>query len=102
MPDLLGISACHMLQALADGETDPAALATLAASHWRTPWSSGAMPSTCVSRCIPSTNACSRSPRKTIYSPHTTTRCSLAEVPGLGADSAQQIIPRAFHHGLLG
>jgi hypothetical protein len=29
--DLLGISARRMLQALADGETDPAALATLAA-----------------------------------------------------------------------
>jgi transposase len=33
--DLLGISARRMLQALADGETDPAALATLAAPRLR-------------------------------------------------------------------
>src|SRR5204862_1761164 len=33
--DLLGISARRMLQALADGETDPAALATLAAARLR-------------------------------------------------------------------
>jgi hypothetical protein len=33
--DLLGISACRMLQALADGETDPAAQATLATARLR-------------------------------------------------------------------
>jgi transposase len=33
--DLLGISARRMLQALADGETDPAALAALAAPRLR-------------------------------------------------------------------
>jgi transposase len=33
--DLLGISARRMLQALADGETDPAALATLATARLR-------------------------------------------------------------------
>ena len=33
--DLLGISARRMLQALADGETDPAALATLATAGLR-------------------------------------------------------------------
>jgi hypothetical protein len=33
--DLLGISARRMLQALADGETDPAALATRAAPRLR-------------------------------------------------------------------
>lgn len=35
MSDLLGISARRMLQALADGETDPAALAALAAPRLR-------------------------------------------------------------------
>src|SRR5512145_3529640 len=33
--DLLGVSARRMLQALADGETDPAALATLATARLR-------------------------------------------------------------------
>src|SRR3954451_4163045 len=33
--DLLGVSARRMLQALADGETDPAAVATLATAHLR-------------------------------------------------------------------
>src|SRR4029079_11506751 len=49
--DLLGISARRMLQALADGETDPAALATLATA--RTPHPSNcAMPLRRVRRCI--------------------------------------------------
>jgi hypothetical protein len=55
--DLLGISARRMLQALADGETDPTALAGLAAPrlpHRR----SCAMPSRRVRRCIRSTVGC--------------------------------------------
>jgi transposase len=55
--DLLGVSARRMLQALADGETDPTALAgprRACAPHRR----SCAMPSRCVRRCIRSTVGC--------------------------------------------
>jgi transposase len=53
--DLLGTSARRMLQALADGETDPAALAALAAPRSAPHRRSCAMPSTRVRWCIRST-----------------------------------------------
>jgi transposase len=56
--DLLGISARRMLQALADGETDPAALATLATARLRATPSNCAMPSRRVRRCIRYTAGC--------------------------------------------
>ena len=56
--DLLGISARRMLQALADAETDPAALATLAAPRLRATRSNCAMPSRRVRRCIRCTVGC--------------------------------------------
>jgi transposase len=56
--DLLGISARRMLQALADGETDPAALAALAARACAPHRSNCAMPSRRVRRCIRSTGGC--------------------------------------------
>jgi hypothetical protein len=59
--DLLGVSARRMLQALADGETNPAALRTLAARACAPRPSNCAMPSTRPRRCIRSTVDCSRS-----------------------------------------
>jgi transposase len=53
--DLLGTSARRMLQALADGATDPATLAALAAHACGPRRSNCATPSVRVRRCIPST-----------------------------------------------
>jgi transposase len=56
--DLLGISARRMLQALADGETDPAALATLAAPRLRATPEQLCDAFRRVERCIRSTVGC--------------------------------------------
>jgi hypothetical protein len=56
--DLLGISARRMLQALADGETDPAALATPRPRACVPRPSSCATPSRRVRRCIRFTVGC--------------------------------------------
>lgn len=56
VPDLLGISARRMLQALAGGETDPAVLAARGPALAR--HGNGAMPSRRVRPCIRSTVGC--------------------------------------------
>jgi transposase len=71
--DLLGASARRMLKALADGETDPVALAALADQRLR------ATPA----QLRDALGACTE--LNPVYR-------RLAEVPGLGVDSAQQII----------
>src|SRR6267142_3119163 len=107
--DLLGISARRMLQALADGETDPAALAALAAPRLR---------ATAEQLCDAFTAAPTRHPvyrrllkltledlrliedhlgqldqqMAHLLAAHHEAVQRLAEVPGLGVDSAQQII----------
>jgi transposase len=107
--DLLGVSARHMLKALAEGETDPTALAAMAHKQLR---------ATQAQLCD-ALGACAE--LKPIYrrllnmsleqlqvieqqisqldqemanllSPHQDAVKRLAEVPGLGVDSAQQII----------
>src|SRR4030088_1922527 len=107
--DLLGVSARRMLKALADGETNPAALAALAHERLR------ATPE----QLCDGLGACTdlkpvyRQLRKmalgqlqlleqqighldqelaTLLHPHQDAVQRLAEVPGLGVDSAQQII----------
>jgi len=107
--DLLGISARRMLQALADGETDPAALAVLAGSsfarHFRA-----------IVRCFQASPTLHPVYRRLLkltldelrmiedhlgqldqqmadlLTAHHDAVQRLAEVPGLGVDSAQQII----------
>jgi hypothetical protein len=107
--DLLGISARRMLQALADGETDPAALATLATARLR---------ATTEQLCdafeaCPTLHPVYRRLLKLtleelrliedhlgqldqqmadLLAAHHDAVQRLAEVPGLGVDSAQQII----------
>ena len=107
--DLLGVSARRMLQALADGETDPAALAALADKRLR---------ATAAQLCD-ALGACSElnpvyrrlikmaleelqfleqqmgqldQEIANLLRPHEDAVKRLAEVPGLGVDSAQQII----------
>jgi transposase len=75
--DLLGASARRMLKALADGETSPAALAALADQKLR------ATPE----QLCDALGACTD-----LLHPHQDAVQRLAEVPGLGVDSAQQII----------
>src|SRR6187549_1248499 len=107
--DLLGISARRMLQALADGETDPAALAALAAPRLR------ATPSQLCDafQACPTLHPVYRRLLKLtleelrlieehlgqldqqmadLLAAHHDAVQRLAEVPGLGVDSAQQII----------
>src|SRR5881296_4323742 len=107
--DLLGASARRMLKALADGETDPAALASLADKNLR------AIPA----QLCDALGACTElnpvyrrllkmfleelqlidqqvgqldQEMATLLSQHQAAVERLAEVPGLGVDSAQQII----------
>jgi transposase len=107
--DLLGVSARRMLQALADGETDPATLAALADKRLR---------ATSTQLCD-ALGACTElnpvyrrlikmaleelqfleqqmgqldQEMANLLRPHEDAVKRLAEVPGLGADSAQQII----------
>jgi transposase len=107
--DLLGISARRMLQALADGETDPTALAALAAPRLR------ATPSQLCDafQACPTLHPIYRRLLKLtleelrliedhlgqldqqmadLLAEHHDAVQRLAEVPGLGVDSAQQII----------
>ena len=107
--DLLGVSARRMLQALADGETDPAALATLAAPRLR------ATPAQLCDafQACPTLHPVYRRLLKLtleelrviedhlgqldqqmadLLAAHHDAVQRLAEVPGLGVDSAQQII----------
>jgi len=107
--DLLGISARRMLKALAEGETDPAALAALAHQRLR------ATPAQLVDALGPCTelNPVYRRLLKSVLEEvqfieqqraqldqemamllkrHQDAVQRLAELPGLGADSAQQII----------
>ena len=107
--DLLGLSAQRMLKALADGETNPAALAALADERLR------ATPEQLCDALAPCTelNAVYRLLLKmaleelrliddqigeldkemaSLLSKHQDAVQRLAEVPGLGVDSAQQII----------
>jgi len=107
--DLLGVSARRMLQALADGETDPSALAALADTRLR------ATPAQLRDALGASTelNAVYRRLLRmileelkllerhmdqldkeiaTLLEPHQQAVQRLAEVPGLGVDSAQQIV----------
>ena len=107
--DLLGASARRMLQALADGETNPATLATLADQRLRATQDQlrdalGA----CTDlhpvyrqllklmledvRCIDDHIAQLDHAMAGLLSDHQPTVQRLAEVPGLGVDSAQQII----------
>ncbi len=107
--DLLGASARRMLQALADGDTDPAAVAALADQRLR------ATPEQ-LSDALGAATALNPVYRRLIgmaledvrlieeqirqldqemaglIRPHQDTVQRLAEVPGLGVDSAQQII----------
>src|SRR5712692_9536303 len=107
--DLLGISARRMLQALADGETDPAALATLGTARLR-----GTPEQLCDAfQACPTLHPVYRRLLKLtleelrviedhlgqldqqmadLLAAHHDAVQRLAEVPGLGVDSAQQII----------
>src|SRR5467141_3342060 len=107
--DLLGVSARRMLKALADGETNPAALAALAHERLR---ATPAQLCDALGACT-ELNAVYRRLLKmaleqlqfleqqmsqldqelaTLLHPHHEAVQRLAEVPGLGVDSAQQII----------
>ena len=107
--DLLGISARRMLQALADGETDPAALAALAAPRLRATAEQLCDAFTAaptlhpVYRRLPKLTLEERRPIEEqlgqfdqqmadLLAAHHEAVQRLAEVPGLGVDSAQQII----------
>ena len=107
--DLLGISARRMLQALADGETDPAALATLAAPRLR---ATPAQLSDAFQACRTLHPVYRRLLKLTLeelrviedhlsqldqqmadlLAFHHDAVQRLAEIPGLGVNSAQQII----------
>jgi transposase len=109
VPDRLGIRARRMLPALAEGETDPAALAALADKRWRaTPaqWCEalGAGPELnpvdrrWLQRALEEWQ-CLEQPRGQrdqemahLLRPHEDAGKRGAEVPGLGVDSAQPII----------
>jgi transposase len=107
--DLLGVSARRMLQALADGETDPVALATLAAPRLRaTPeqlcdaFQASATLHPVYRRLLALTLEELRmiedhlsqldQQMADLLTAHHDAVQRLAEVPGLGVDSAQQII----------
>ena len=107
--DLLGISARRMLQALADGETDPAALATLATARLRaTPEQLCDAFQACPTlhpvyrrllkltleelRVIEDHLGQLDQQMADLLTAHHDAVQRLAEVPGLGVDSAQQII----------
>ena len=107
--DLLGISARRMLQALADGETDPAALAALAAPRLRaTPEQLCDAFQACPTlhpvyrrllkltleelRVIEDHLGQLDQQMADLLAAHHDAVQRLAEVPGLGVDSAQQII----------
>jgi transposase len=107
--DLLGISARRMLQALADGETDPATLAALAAPRLRaTPQQLCDAFSACPTlhpvyrrlvklaleelRVITDHLDQLDQQMADLLADHHAAVQRLAEVPGLGVDSAQQII----------
>jgi len=107
--DLLGVSARRMLKALADGETNPAALATLADKHLR---ATQAQLCDALGACTELNSVYRRLLKMTLeelqfieqqiskldqeiaslLSQHQDAVQRLAEVPGLGVDSAQQII----------
>jgi len=107
--DLLGISARRMLQALADGETDPAALAALADKRLR---ATPAQLCDALGACTELNPVYRRLIKMALQElqfleqqmgqldqeianllrPHEDAVKRLAEVPGLGVDSAQQII----------
>src|SRR6266853_2516752 len=107
--DLLGVSARRMLQALADGETDPAALAALADQRLR---ATPAQLHDALGACTELNPVYRRLVKMTIeglqfveqqisqldqeianlLSQHQAAVQRLAEVPGLGVDSAHQII----------
>src|SRR5947209_2063384 len=107
--DLLGISAWRMLKALADGETDPAALASFADKNLR---ATPAQLCDALGACTELNPVYRRllkmfleelqlidqqvgqldQEMATLLSQHQAAVERLAEVPGLGVDSAQQII----------
>lgn len=107
--DLLGVSARRMLQALADGETDPAALAALADKRLR---ATPAQLCDALGACTELNPVYRRLIKMALEElqfleqqmgqldqeianllrPHEDAVKRLAEVPGLGVDSAQQII----------
>ena len=107
--DLLGLSARRMLQAVADGETDPAALAALADRRLR---ATADQLSDALGACTTLNPVYRRLLQMTLeelrlleeqidrldrelaglLGPHQPAVERLAEVPGLGVDSAQQII----------
>jgi transposase len=107
--DLLGVSARRMLKALADGETNPAALAALADERLRaTPEQLCDALGACTElnavyrrllkmaleelRLIDEQIGQLDQEMASLLSPHQDAVERLAEVPGLGVDSAQQII----------
>ncbi len=107
--DLLGTSARRMLAALADGESDPAALAALADHRLRaTPEQLGDALSACtglnpvyrqlVRMALDELHLIEEQMRQLdqemarLIRPHEDAVQRLAEVPGLGVDSAQQVI----------
>ena len=113
--DLLGISARRMLQALADGETDPAALATLATARLRaTPEQLCDAFQACPTlhpvyrrllkltleelRVIEDHLGQLDQQMADLLTAHHDAVQRLAEVPGLGVDSAQQIIAEVGAH----
>jgi transposase len=109
--DLLGVSARRMLHALADGETDPAALAALADKHLR---ATPAQLCDALGACTELNPVYRRLVRLTLddlqlieqqigqldqeiaslLREHQDAVQRLAEVPGFGVDSAQPILPR--------
>ena len=107
--DLLGVSARRMLQAIADGETSPATLATLADQRLRaTPDQLRDALSACTDlhpvyrrlltltledlRVIDDHSSQLDQEMALLLRPHQDAVQRVAEVPGLGVDSAQQII----------
>ena len=88
--DLLGISARRMLQALADGETDPAVLATLGTARSGVP-SSAEAHARRIARDRDHLGQLDQQMADLLTAHHDAVQ-RLAEVPGLGVDSAQQII----------
>ncbi|MGB7436619.1 MAG: transposase [Candidatus Acidiferrum sp.] len=109
MSDLLGLSARRMLKALAEGETDPAALAALADERLRaTPEQLCDALGACAElnavyrrllkmaleelRLIDEQIGELDQEMASLLSRHQDAVQRLAEVPGLGVDSAQQII----------
>jgi transposase len=113
--DLLGASARRMLQALADGETNPEALAALGSSRLR---ATPAQLSDALGACTDMHSVYRRllkmaleelrlleeqinqldQEMATLLSAHQPAVERLAEVPGLGVDSAQQIIAEVGPH----